>query len=94
MVATAENGPPDPGNDPAGGGPAPSDADAFADRLFAATLGAIDVLSVHVGDRLGWYRALVPRARGPVLGCGDHARPPAGRWPGACRGQRRPWDRR
>lgn len=44
--------------------PAPGDAaagpavDAFAERLFTATLGAIEVLSVHVGDRLGWYRAL------------------------------------
>ncbi|OLT53424.1 SAM-dependent methyltransferase [Cellulosimicrobium sp. CUA-896] len=33
--------------------------DAFAERLFAAALGAIDMLAVHVGDRLGWYRALV-----------------------------------
>ncbi|WP_069385325.1 class I SAM-dependent methyltransferase [Cellulosimicrobium cellulans] len=32
--------------------------DTFAERLFTATLGAIDVLAVHVGDRLGWYRAL------------------------------------
>ncbi|MCB7136212.1 class I SAM-dependent methyltransferase [Cellulosimicrobium marinum] len=34
------------------------EVDAFAERLFAATLGAVDVLAVHVGDRLGWYRAL------------------------------------
>lgn len=32
--------------------------DAFADRLFHAALGTIEVLSVHIGDRLGWYRAL------------------------------------
>ncbi|MCK9795321.1 class I SAM-dependent methyltransferase [Isoptericola sp. 4D.3] len=38
--------------------PAPLDTESFADRLFAATLGAVDVLAVHVGDRLGWYRAL------------------------------------
>ncbi|MFE5337198.1 class I SAM-dependent methyltransferase [Isoptericola sp. NPDC056573] len=30
----------------------------FADRLFGATLGAIDTLAVYVGDSLGWYRAL------------------------------------
>jgi len=36
----------------------PPTTDAFAERLFAATLGAVDVLAVHVGDRLGWYRAL------------------------------------
>ncbi|MBT2225400.1 class I SAM-dependent methyltransferase [Nonomuraea sp. NEAU-A123] len=32
--------------------------DEFADRLFHAALGTIEVLSVHIGDRLGWYRAL------------------------------------
>ncbi|WP_440072217.1 class I SAM-dependent methyltransferase [Streptosporangium sp. OZ121] len=30
----------------------------FAERLFGSALGTIEVLSVHVGDRLGWYRAL------------------------------------
>src|SRR5690606_2130720 len=25
---------------------------------FAATLGAFEVLSIYLGDRLGWYRAL------------------------------------
>ncbi|MGV9779263.1 class I SAM-dependent methyltransferase [Streptosporangium sp. NPDC003464] len=30
----------------------------FADRLLRSALGAIEVLSVHLGDRLGWYRAL------------------------------------
>ncbi|MGN9836808.1 class I SAM-dependent methyltransferase [Nonomuraea sp. H19] len=35
----------------------------FADRLFKAALGTIDLLSVHIGDRLGWYRAL---AAGPA----------------------------
>jgi 2-polyprenyl-3-methyl-5-hydroxy-6-metoxy-1,4-benzoquinol methylase len=32
--------------------------DEFADRLFRAALGTIEILSVHLGDRLGWYRAL------------------------------------
>ena len=35
------------------------DASAFAERVFAATLGTFEVLSIYVGDRLGWYRALV-----------------------------------
>jgi 2-polyprenyl-3-methyl-5-hydroxy-6-metoxy-1,4-benzoquinol methylase len=32
--------------------------DAFAERLFNAALGAVEVMSVYLGDRLGWYRAL------------------------------------
>ncbi len=32
--------------------------DALADRLFQSILGMIDVYAVHVGDRLGLYRAL------------------------------------
>lgn len=48
------------GDDPSDAAP---DADpqavaAFADRFLASWLGAIDVLAVYVGDRLGWYRAL------------------------------------
>jgi predicted O-methyltransferase YrrM len=39
-------------------------ADAFAERLFASALGAIDVLSAYLGDRLGWYRSLA--ADGPA----------------------------
>lgn len=50
--------------DPDGGADDASPVDAFAERLFTATLGAIDVLSVHVGDRLGWYRALA--SSGPL----------------------------
>jgi 2-polyprenyl-3-methyl-5-hydroxy-6-metoxy-1,4-benzoquinol methylase len=33
-------------------------SEQFADRLFAAALGAAEVMSVYLGDRLGWYRAL------------------------------------
>ncbi|MFE6925318.1 class I SAM-dependent methyltransferase [Nocardia sp. NPDC057663] len=33
-------------------------SEQFADRLFGAALGTIDLLAVHLGDRLGWYRAL------------------------------------
>lgn len=33
-------------------------ADALVGRLFEASLGMMDVLSVYLGDRLGLYRAL------------------------------------
>jgi 2-polyprenyl-3-methyl-5-hydroxy-6-metoxy-1,4-benzoquinol methylase len=36
-----------------------AERDAFVERLFGATLGALDVVTVYVGDRLGFYRALV-----------------------------------
>jgi 2-polyprenyl-3-methyl-5-hydroxy-6-metoxy-1,4-benzoquinol methylase len=35
--------------------------DALVERLFGATLGAMDILSVYLGDRLGLYRALAER---------------------------------
>jgi 2-polyprenyl-3-methyl-5-hydroxy-6-metoxy-1,4-benzoquinol methylase len=35
--------------------------DALVERLFEATLGAMDVLAVYLGDRLGLYRALADR---------------------------------
>jgi hypothetical protein len=38
--------------------------DALAGRLIAAALGAVDLLNVYLGDRLGLYRALVEA--GPV----------------------------
>ncbi|WP_235507622.1 class I SAM-dependent methyltransferase [Agromyces sp. Root1464] len=31
---------------------------AFAERVFGDMLGAFELLSIHLGDRLGWYRAL------------------------------------
>lgn len=31
----------------------------YAEKLFASGLGALEVLSAWVGDRLGWYRSLV-----------------------------------
>ena len=34
-------------------------AEELAERLFGSLLGLIDVLAVHLGDRLGWYRSLV-----------------------------------
>lgn len=30
----------------------------FADRVFGSVLGAMEALSITLGDRLGWYRAL------------------------------------
>jgi predicted O-methyltransferase YrrM len=36
----------------------PASVDAFAERVLASALGAIEILSLYVGDRLGWYRAL------------------------------------
>jgi precorrin-6B methylase 2 len=39
-------------------------ADEFAERLFGSILGTIEVMSVYLGDRLGWYRSLA--ADGPA----------------------------
>lgn len=33
-------------------------ADAFAERMLGSALGAIEIFSVFVGERLGWYRSL------------------------------------
>jgi ubiquinone/menaquinone biosynthesis C-methylase UbiE len=41
-----------PATEPAGA------SDGFADRFFAAALGAQEMQAVYLGDRLGWYRAL------------------------------------
>jgi 2-polyprenyl-3-methyl-5-hydroxy-6-metoxy-1,4-benzoquinol methylase len=35
--------------------------DALVERLFEATLGAFDLLTIYLGDRLGLYRALADR---------------------------------
>ena len=32
--------------------------DAFAERLFGAALGAYELMTIHLGDHLGYYRAL------------------------------------
>ncbi|MBG0833178.1 methyltransferase domain-containing protein [Planomonospora sp. ID67723] len=44
--------------------PVPVTTEEFADRLFRSALGAIEILTIHLGDRLGWYRALA--AHGPA----------------------------
>src|SRR5215210_7674305 len=33
-------------------------ADEVAERLFGALLGTVEIMSVYLGDRLGWYRSL------------------------------------
>lgn len=33
-------------------------ADGYAQKLFTSALGAREILSAYVGDRLGWYRSL------------------------------------
>ncbi len=33
-------------------------ADEVAERLFGSLLGTVEVVSVFIGDRLGWYRSL------------------------------------
>jgi 2-polyprenyl-3-methyl-5-hydroxy-6-metoxy-1,4-benzoquinol methylase len=35
-----------------------NETEAFAERLFQSSLGTVEVMSVYLGDRLGWYRAL------------------------------------
>ena len=44
--------------------------DALVERLFTASLGAMDLFSVYLGDRLGYYRAL---AEGGPCTSGDLA---------------------
>ena len=57
-TTTADPGTPSAASAPTPPTASPPAADAFADRFLASWLGAIDMLAVHVGDRLGWYRAL------------------------------------
>ncbi|WP_258726865.1 class I SAM-dependent methyltransferase [Cellulomonas sp. NS3] len=38
--------------------PADAPAAAFADRVLAAALGSLEITAIHLGERLGWYRAL------------------------------------
>ena len=33
-------------------------SDEVAERLFSSLLGTVEIMSVYLGDRLGWYRAL------------------------------------
>lgn len=54
---------------PAGGGVGPDDpanltAEAVGERLLEAAVGAVDLVAVYLGDRLGWYASL--RDDGPA----------------------------
>jgi 2-polyprenyl-3-methyl-5-hydroxy-6-metoxy-1,4-benzoquinol methylase len=49
---------PPPPDGAAGQGSEQANAEAFVGRLFESALGAMDLLSVCLGDRLGLYRAL------------------------------------
>ncbi len=49
---------------------AASRRNSFVNRLFADALGALDLLCVYIGDRLGLYRALADR---PGLSSGELA---------------------
>ncbi|MBA2754909.1 MAG: methyltransferase domain-containing protein [Chloroflexia bacterium] len=44
--------------------PGPVSSDALVERLFNATIAAMDIFSVYIGDRLGYYRSLA--AEGPA----------------------------
>ena len=48
----------------------PAAPDALVERLFGATLGAMDLFAVYLGDRLGYYRAL---AKGGAATAGELA---------------------
>src|SRR5690242_19723382 len=39
----------------------PAEAAAVADRLMSAALGALDILAIALGERLGYYRLLAHR---------------------------------
>ncbi len=50
--------------------PVARDRDDFSERLFGEALGAFNIFSVYIGDRLGFYRAL---ASGEALTPGELA---------------------
>jgi SAM-dependent methyltransferase len=38
--------------------PSRAQTDALAERIFAASVGALEIASIHIGDRLGYYSSL------------------------------------
>ena len=34
-------------------------SEAFAERIFGSALGMMEMYSVYLGDRLGWYLSLI-----------------------------------
>jgi hypothetical protein len=45
--------------------PSTGDTDALVERLFGAVIGTLEVASVHIGGRLGFYRALAEKSATP-----------------------------
>jgi hypothetical protein len=35
-----------------------SDVNAFAERILSSSIATMDMFSIHLGDRLGFYRAM------------------------------------
>lgn len=52
-------------------------ADEVAERLFGSLLGAVEIMSVYLGDRLGWYRSLADQgpATAPELAARTETQP-------------------
>ena len=42
----------------------PVAVEEFAERVLQSALGLVDLVSIHLGDRLGWYRALADAGPG------------------------------
>ncbi|MFD1814916.1 class I SAM-dependent methyltransferase [Rhodococcus gannanensis] len=59
-------------SNPANSGSASGAVDALAQRILDAGLGAVDLLSIHVGDRLGWYRSLAADGPSTATELADH----------------------
>jgi SAM-dependent methyltransferase len=38
--------------------PSTAQTDALVERIFGASIGALEIASIHIGDRLGYYRSL------------------------------------
>lgn len=52
-------------------------ADEVAERLFGSLLGTVEIMSVYLGDRLGWYRSLADHgpATAPELAARTETQP-------------------
>lgn len=52
-------------------------ADEVAERLFGSLLGTVEIMSVYLGDRLGWYRSLTDQgpATAPELAARTETHP-------------------
>lgn len=57
-MTTSTDGSTDSSTDSPSDGPTGDATDRAAQRVLDAVLGAVDLLSIYLGDRLGWYRSL------------------------------------